>query len=311
MINTEAPDVGLVKNKILYSLTTDKYLDDAGTVSVNRMKIVSVPDNGDKFLVAWDEYNVAIECEMVTPAEAAADTTGTKIRDDQATLASVAAAVALKLSGNALIDSLFTVDDIDDGGDKYVEFTAKQVGAKYDMVLEDLDAWHEWSLETAGGDKVYDGQFYLVTKIFVKNDAGDFEYLTDVLTKPGLDQSAVIDIASKIRAAVDDYTLPEVGQSAEIREIKIIREYKLLFFEKKPSADGALQPAGQITGKYAWFAGFTPDDFAAFPDPQFDWFAAGSRWLSWFPTTREVREDQDHFISFLNYDTSVLTGGGS
>ena len=311
MIDSVAPDVGLVKNKMLFSLTTDQYLDDAGAASVSRMKVASVPSNGDTFLVAWDEYNVAILCTMVTTAEAAEDTTGTKIRDDQTTVASVAAAIATKLAGNALIDSLVTVAAVEDGGERFVQFTATQVGRKYDMVLEDLDAWHEWSQVTAGGDKVYDGQFYLVTKIFVKNDAGDFEYLTDVLTKPGLNQQAVVDIASKIRAAVDDYYLPAVGQSTEIKETKILREYKLLFFEKKPSVEGALQPVGQVTGKYAWFAGFNPEDFAAYPDPQFDWFAAGDRWLSWFPIVRDVREDQEHFISFLNYDTSNLTGGGS
>lgn len=309
-VNSEASDVGLCKNKILYQVTTDKYKDADGVAAVNRLKILSIPANGDSFIISWDGGEVAIECTFVTPAEAAADTIGTQIRDDQVTEFNVATVIRLKIDDNILIDEAFTISQQTVGSDEYVVFTAKAIGTKYNIETGWSDTWYEWEQVTPGGDDVFDGDFFLATQVFAADDAGNLRYLTQLLHKPLSDQSALIDVAPVLISAVDDFHLPDIGQVTEIRQTRIVREYRLLFFEKKPASNGSFQPVGQVTDKYAWFAGFRKEEFAQYPDPFNEWFKNGKKWLTWLQDGREVRTDQEHFISFINHDTTADQGGG-
>lgn len=311
VINTEAPDVGLVKNKIIYQITTDNYKTSVGVAAVYRVKIVSAPDNGDTLLVGWDEGGVAILIDVVSPTAAAADTTGTKVRDDQVTTTTFAAALALKLNENILLSTTYTIAAVTVDSIDYVQFTANEVGTKYDSWTTDLDSWHEWETVTSGANIVYDGNFYLTTQIYVKDDNGDFQYHATQLDKPKADQTVDVDVSELLKASVDDYVLPELDADTGFLQTSILREYRLLFFEQRPDGIGTYQPVGQLEGKFAWFAGITPEDFADNLDPMNDYFASNSSFLSWFKADAEVREDQQHFISFLNYDTSENQGGGS
>jgi hypothetical protein len=313
-ILSEAPDVGLVKNKMLYKVQTDSYLTQAGVEGVYTLTVVDVPVNGDSFKMFSNDNSIANTFTFVDPAIASADTTGTLIRDDQATVGNVATVIMLKMNQNPLVTSYYTVTNPSSG---VVRFEAKKKGQKYGLngilvqYLAPSFPFVEWETVTAAADDVYNGNFYIVTQVFVYNNATEeFDLLSEIISKPNKDQSVDLNVASVLKASVDDYHLPSIGQSSETRLSKIVKAYKLVFCEKTYAGFGLLQPASQVQDKQAWFAGFSEENFADYPDPITDWFGNGKRDLSWFPNNREVREDEEHFFSFINYDTSSDGGAG-
>lgn len=306
VINSTPGDVGFVKNKIVYSLTTDRYLDNPGVLGKFRLEVITTPEEGDSFNVAWDDFNVNIQVLFGSLAQFNADTSNTVIwAGSVSSKQGAALAIKARLDANVIVASNFTLAVVNVGSDYFVEFTQKSVGRSTRIRTLSTEDWHEWTEHVVSVPQIYDGEFYVVSKIFIKNASGDFEYLTEILTKPLLDQSLQVDLAEKLKAAVDSVLLPPVGLSTEIRQTGIIKEYQVLFFEKKPIAIGSMQPVAAVNGKSAWFAGFKEQDFAEVEDPFENWIAAGKKWLTWQPNNLEVRADQEHFLSFINYDTST------
>jgi hypothetical protein len=305
-ITSQPGDVGLVKNKMIFAMTTDNYKDFDGQAGTCRLEIVTTPVEGDSFQVAWDDFNVDIQVKFGSLAEFNADTTNTVIYATPISSRQGAAlAIKTRLEGNVMINANFTIDVVNIGSDWFVDFTQRAVGVETALETLSTEPWHEWIRTALSAGELYDGQFYVVSKLYVKNDAGDYVYLTEILTKPLSDQSLEVDVAEKLKAAVDDFILPTIGMTSELRQTSVVRDYQILFFEKKPSAAGSMQPVAAVEGKSAWFAGFTEEDFSAHPDPVTSWIAAGKKWLTWFPNDREVREDQEHFLSYINHDNSI------
>lgn len=312
---SEAPDVGLVKNKMLYKVQTDSYLTQAGIEGVYTLTFLSVPSNGDYFMMFSNDSSIGIKFIYVTPTEAAADTSGTLIRDDQVNVGNVAIATMIKMNQNPLVSSYYTITNPSTG---VLQFTAKQKGKNFGLnggliqYLAPTFSFAEWATVTAAGDDVYNGNFFIVTQVFIYNESTDsYDFLNQILSKPNKDQQVDVNVAEVLKSYVDSYHLPSIGQTKEIRLTNIVKAYKLVFCEKTFAGYGLLQPLVQIIDKQAWFAGFTEENFADYPDPVTDWFGNGKRDLSWFPNNREVREDEEHFFSFINYDTTADGGAGS
>lgn len=309
---SEADKVSFAQNKAIFKVQTDAYLESSGIPAVFVFQILDIPTNGDSFRIIWDNYAVDIIVEFVTYLESMSDSTGLKIRDDQTSLSNVATVIQMKLATNVLISEAYTVTKETIATSHYVKFTAKSVGLKYNLNTLITYSWAQWIATTLGENLTYDAEYYLITKIFYANDINaDFQHLADISSKPLTDQSVQIDVSEILKSVVNGYHLPELNQTSEMLCESIHKAYKLVFIDKKPNAAGSYQPGPQVIDKVIVAGGLSKDHFADYPNPYTNWFADAKRFMTWFPNNRIVRQDQQHFISFLNYDESNDAGPGT
>lgn len=303
--------VAFAKNEIIFEMTTDRYIDNTGTNAVGRIQVDVLPSVGDTFIVAWDEGNVAIEFTVATLANADADTTGTLIPEPTGTIGAFVSTALSYVQSNQLINALFIVGV----SANRLTFTARKKGVKYTMFtdLNDGSAWITNTVTTTGVDPALDQDFYLIAKTLIKEPNGSWTELAELAHKPDQNQKVSFNLAPVLRSYVDKVHLPPVGHALPIDLDEIIRTYRVIFFEKKPSVDGSLQPVYQTDQLRVMFAGLNRVDFKNNPDPFETVFMNQQKFLSWLPSTREVRTDQDQFLSFINYDETITgdpVGGG-
>lgn len=283
----------LVKNPVVWEMTTDNEYSTAGVVVQQTIELDQVPADGDTLTLQW--LNGARD--LVFTFRTNPDDSGLEL-DRSGAHANVASYIQnlllSELRSNYLLNKDFEIKYQAPG---LVLFTAKSPGAAYAFTLDSSGVYNAvLDVFQAGVDPVIRENFRVVAEMAARY-VGDAEWQRAELELIPVNSEVIFDFQSLL-SAFDKLILPALNATSPVNANAQVIEFESRFAEAFGTTL-SVQRALQYAAKYGVYGGLNLKDRLGFTFES----AIFPEFLSHRNSTL-IREGQPYFVSFWNDDAA-------
>jgi len=276
-----------------WDLDTDNWILNAGTKAVLKIEIENLGDApNDSFTMAW-----ADESEVFT-IKAIPDDSGNELPESGIlTLAQFADLLRDEMEKNYPLSNDFVLTRSSAGGE-FIIFTAREVGADYDITLTEALAWMTEDSSTAGVDASNETNMEIILQVWGEDSykSGDFEKLVELAKTPDSNSNVVFDVAEIIEPLLGE-DLPTYNQAAITRCDNVIKRFYGRYGERYGTTLTFNEIVTDDAGG-AYYSGVNGGSgFQFFNDnPDLLTYLGTDNFLTFQPDNKEISEAQHEYL---------------